>query len=63
MDLRKLLPPKDAAERLGLQKRTLEHWRWKGKGPDYTRVGGRIMYDPADLDAWLEANKVRLQAA
>lgn len=58
-----LIPPKVAAARLGMKHRTLENWRWRGKGPDYTRVGGRVMYDPKDLDAWLEANKVKLNAA
>lgn len=59
MDIKKLLPPKDAADRMGLKHRTLEHWRWRGKGPDFIRIGGRVMYDPEALQRWLDKNTVR----
>jgi hypothetical protein len=32
--------------------RTLSNWRWSGKGPRFTRVGGRILYPAADVMAW-----------
>lgn len=59
-----LLDQKEAAALLGLQPRTLELWRWRGKGPNYFRVGaGRVRYDKAELREWLEAQKVKLQPA
>jgi predicted site-specific integrase-resolvase len=38
------------AERLGLSQRTLEGWRYRGKGPPYLRLGGRIAYRVADVE-------------
>jgi hypothetical protein len=32
------------AERLGVSVRTLEGWRYRGKGPDYLRLEGRVAY-------------------
>jgi predicted DNA-binding transcriptional regulator AlpA len=48
-----------AAERCGLSPRTLEKLRLKGDGPPYIRPQGRrfVVYDPADLDAWLRAGR------
>jgi hypothetical protein len=42
----------DAATHLGLSPRTLEKHRCYGTGPVYRRLGGRIVYAIADLDAW-----------
>lgn len=44
-----------AATFLGLRPRTLDRWRWAGKGPRYRRHGGRVMYAIADLTAWSES--------
>ncbi len=30
-----------------------------GGGPAFVKLGARVSYDPADLDAWVEANKRR----
>jgi DNA-binding transcriptional MerR regulator len=45
------------AERLGLKPKTLENWRSLGGGPAFYRVGGRVMYDDADVDAWLASRR------
>lgn len=45
----------DAAALLGLSVRTLEGWRYKGQGPAYVKIGGRVRYRHQDLDAWLDA--------
>jgi hypothetical protein len=42
----------DAALHLGLSARTLEKHRCYGTGPIFRKLGGRIVYDLADLDAW-----------
>lgn len=43
----------DAARYLGLQSKTLAMWTMQGKGPKSVRVGGRIFYFKADLDAFI----------
>jgi hypothetical protein len=32
--------------------RTLERWRWEGKGPRYLKVGGRVLYRLTDIEAF-----------
>jgi excisionase family DNA binding protein len=55
--LRKKLPTGTAAEYLGLGKSTLDKLRVTGGGRNYFKVGERVVYDPDDLDAWLEQHK------
>jgi hypothetical protein len=43
------LDTKAAATLLRLQPRTLDRWRWAGRGPQYRRHGGRVVYAMADL--------------
>lgn len=48
-----------AAHYLGdLPVRTLESWRYRNTGPAYFRVGRRIRYRVADLDSWLEEQRI-----
>jgi|GEM_PF-2385106 len=47
----------ELAIKLGRSVTTLERWRRLRKGPPFYRVMGRVVYDPADVDAWLEAHK------
>ena len=54
-----LLREAEAARRLGTSVRTLQKWRCNGKGPRFVRLSRAVRYDPADLDAWLEAGKRR----
>jgi hypothetical protein len=44
------------AERWRLSTRTLEQWRWQGKGPKYLKVGGRVVYRVEDVEAFEAAN-------
>ena len=48
-----------AAAYSGLAESTLEKVRVSGAGPLYIRVGRVVVYDPDDLDAWLESHKRR----
>jgi predicted site-specific integrase-resolvase len=52
------LTEKVLAPRLGLSVRTLQRWRWQGKGPAYLKLGGRVVYREADIAAWEESNRV-----
>ncbi|MDC7675515.1 helix-turn-helix transcriptional regulator [Asticcacaulis machinosus] len=48
----RLLRTPEAARYLGLSDRTLEKHRCYGTGPVYIKLGGRVVYDMADLQAW-----------
>lgn len=48
------LSNKEAAERLGIAPATLVNYRWRGYGPKYLKIGNRVQYNEADIDAWLD---------
>lgn len=50
--------PQDDAMRLIATVGTLAVWRHEGRGPPYLRVGNRILYSGADLNAFLDACRV-----
>jgi DNA-binding transcriptional MerR regulator len=47
------LSTKDLAARIGIRPKTLDNWRSLGVGPAFYRLGSRVVYDLADVDAWL----------
>ncbi len=47
----------EAARILDLSPLTLRRWRWAGKGPAFIKAGGKVLYDVADLDAWLDGHR------
>jgi predicted DNA-binding transcriptional regulator AlpA len=58
-DTTAVLPPRflrtpEAARFLGLSGRTLEKHRTYGTGPIYRKIGGRVVYALADLQAWAD---------
>ncbi len=52
-----LVNNREAARRLGLSPRTLEHLRRGTSGPPFYKLGRRALYDPADLDAWVAKHR------
>ena len=36
----------------------LDVLRHRGGGPRYVKVGRKVLYDPIDIDRWIEAHKV-----
>ena len=44
----------EAARYLSLSPRTLEKHRTYGTGPAYRKIGGRVVYVLADLNAWAD---------
>lgn len=48
----RLLRTPEAARFLGVSIRTLEKHRTYGTGPTYLKIGGRVVYAVADLQAW-----------
>ncbi|MHB1936075.1 MAG: helix-turn-helix transcriptional regulator [Acidobacteriaceae bacterium] len=53
----KLLSTKEVAAIIDMPESTLRYWRCAGLGPSYVKLGGRIRYDEADVDAYVQANK------
>ena len=38
------------AARWGVSPRTLERWRWRGEGPCFLKLGGRVAYRLSDIE-------------
>lgn len=55
----RMLQTPQAADYCGLSSSTFEKLRLSGGGPRYVKLGRRVVYDPADLDAWLAENRRR----
>ena len=49
----------EAAAYCGSSASTFEKLRLYGGGPRYVKLGRRVVYDPADLEAWFNANRRR----
>jgi predicted DNA-binding transcriptional regulator AlpA len=54
---RKPINASEAAEYLGISASTLSKRRVFGGGPKYLKLGRKVVYDPRDLDAWLDAHR------
>jgi hypothetical protein len=42
----------ELAKRFRISPRTLERWRWLKTGPQYHKLGGKIVYAIADVEAY-----------
>lgn len=51
------LPQDRAAEFLHHSPRTLEQWRLTGYGPAFHKVGRRVLYARADLEAFVSSGR------
>jgi hypothetical protein len=52
----------ELSRRWSLSHRTLERWRWLKKGPPYLKIGGRVVYELAEIEAF-EAEQRRYASA
>jgi len=52
----------ELSRRWRLSPRTLERWRYRGTGPRYLKVGGRVVYRLDDIEAF-EARRIHENAA
>jgi len=57
MTTKTLIDTETLAERIELSERTLEKWRVQGRGPAYLKLGGRVLYDLREVEAWLTAQR------
>jgi hypothetical protein len=46
------LTQSELAKRFRVSPRTLERWRWLKSGPQYHKLGGKIVYAVADVEAY-----------
>jgi len=54
-----LLTPVAVSDFLKTPERTLETWRYRGVGPAFIRLSGRIIrYRRSDLDRWLRSRRI-----
>jgi hypothetical protein len=53
------LRQKQLADRWLMSPRTLEQWRWQGKGPKYLKIGATVVYRLEDIEAF-EAENLHL---
>lgn len=54
----RMLPPEEVCGILGIDVRTLRSWRQAGTGPPATRLGKYLRYSAAELQSWIERQKV-----
>ncbi len=47
-----LLIPHQAGKVLIVSTKTLDRWRWEGKGPRFVKIGHGIRYRPLDLQSY-----------
>jgi excisionase family DNA binding protein len=55
--MKPLLTTKEAAEILRVGAPTLRRLRWSGGGPRYLKRGKRCLYDPTDIQSWVDSQK------
>jgi predicted DNA-binding transcriptional regulator AlpA len=59
-DPEELLRATEVAKLLDVEVRNLDAWRYKGQGPVFVRVRGRVVrYRRADVDEWVMTRRVR----
>ena len=51
----------DLARRWRLSERTLERWRWLRQGPQYLKIGGRVVYRLDDIEAFESARSIKIE--
>lgn len=51
------LDQKQLARRWLISPRTLEQWRWQGRGPRFLKLGGRVLYPLSEVRAF-EASRL-----
>lgn len=53
-----LISDVELAALLGASLQTVRNWRWRGEGPRYVKLGGRMVrYRPDDVHAFIDGNE------
>ena len=48
-DISNTIEAEELAERWGVSKKTIDNRRYRGQGPSYFKIGGKIKYDLDDV--------------
>lgn len=56
-DRLRLMSVRETAAALGITPATIYGWHYNKQGPVATKVGGRLMYRPRDVEAWLDEQR------
>jgi hypothetical protein len=56
--INKFLDTKELAERWRMSPRTLENQRGKGQGPEFLKIGGKVLYDRSYIEQYEKDNLV-----
>lgn len=48
---------KETARQLAIHPGSLANWRVQGRGPRFFKIGSKVMYDRAEVQAWLESQR------
>lgn len=57
-----VIDEKQASAYLGLAVQSLRNRRCRRQGPPYHKLGGRVVYRVADLEAYLDAHRIDPEA-
>lgn len=52
------MTPGEISQMAGIAESTLAHWRHKGKGPKYIKIGRKVMYRECEVEAYLDKHTV-----
>ncbi len=52
-----LMSSKETATTLGVPPETLRYWRWRNEGPRSFKIGAHVVYERADVLAWIATRK------
>jgi len=59
MNAQGILTEKEAAELiLNMKPQTLAKWRLRRKGPVFMKLGGRVRYNVADIEQWMQSCRI-----
>ncbi len=58
----KRLGNRQAAHYIGVAPQSLNNMRHLRQGPDYIKIGRKVLYDTKDLDRFLASNRVTLSS-
>lgn len=53
-----LITPDVLATRWDIKRETLSQWRWNGRGPQFLKLGRKVLYRIQDIEAF-ETNNLR----
>ncbi len=54
-----LLKEREVASFLRVSVRTLQNWRVTGRGPEFIKLGSRVVYPTSSIDAFLNGGQRR----